>query len=169
MLSHDAPLDELLTADAVTITFENQKNGHKGAVLHHTATDHATFDPVVAMAHRLHALRHLPPSTPLSTYIAKNQRKHVLPTMIRQMLHISVVATGLLSSGYTLDRIGTHSLRASGAMALKLNGHDKATIQKLGRWSSDTYLRYIHAQIGELSQGLASSMATPLHFTNLAV
>jgi hypothetical protein len=52
--------------------------------------------------------------------------------------------TNLPANGYDLTRIGAHSLRASGAMALKLNGYGKETIMKVGRWSSDTFLTYIH-------------------------
>ena len=45
----------------------------------------------------------------------------------------SVLVTGLNKSGYTVDRVGTHSLRAGGAMALAFNGYDATTIKKMGR------------------------------------
>jgi hypothetical protein len=77
-------------------------------------------------------------------------------------------ATGLYSQGYTPRRIGSHSLRASGAMALKLNGSDEATIMKVGRWSSKTFLTYIHEQIGALSAGLSLRMSTRISFQNVA-
>ena len=53
-------------------------------------------------------------------------------------------------------------------MALKLNGYDEVVIQKLGRWSSNTYLRYIHSQIGALTAGVSGSMAHPHPFVNIA-
>ena len=62
-------------------------------------------------------------------------------------------------AGYDLTRIGAHSLRASGAMALKLNGYDKETIMKIGRWSSDTFLTYIHSQIAALTMGVAAMIS----------
>ena len=36
LLDNDSPQEVLAQADAVTICLENQKNGHKNAVLHHT-------------------------------------------------------------------------------------------------------------------------------------
>jgi hypothetical protein len=36
ILPHAAPMESLLTADAVSICLENQKNGKKNAVLHRT-------------------------------------------------------------------------------------------------------------------------------------
>jgi hypothetical protein len=45
--------------------------------------------------------------------------------------------------GFTAAFVSSHSLRAGGAMAMKLNGEDRDTIRKQqGRWlgSSDTFL-----------------------------
>ena len=61
--------------------------------------------------------------------------------------------TKLNDSGYTLSRIGTHSLRASGAIAFWLSGHGPVAIMKLGCWRTQTFLTYIHAQIAELTSG----------------
>ena len=49
------------------------------------------------------------------------------------------------------DLVGAHSLCAGGAMALKLHGYDDTTIMKMGRWTSLTFLQYIHNQISHLS------------------
>ena len=46
--------------------------------------------------------------------------------------------------------VGAYSLRAGGAMALKLHGYDDTTIMKMGRWTSLTFLQYIHNQISHL-------------------
>ena len=53
-------------------------------------------------------------------------------------------------------------------MALKLHGYDEVLIQTLGRWSSNTYLRYIHSQIGALTTGVSNHMAHPQPFLNIA-
>jgi hypothetical protein len=50
------------------------------------------------------------------------------------------VSDGLLLRGYTIERISSHSLRAGGAMALKLSGSSDSTIMRVGRWTSLTYL-----------------------------
>jgi hypothetical protein len=74
----------------------------------------------------------------------------------------------LVSQGYDLKRVSTHSLRASGAMALKLQGVDDSLIMKIGRWTGLTFLTYIHSQIGALNAGLARRMAIRVHFINVA-
>jgi hypothetical protein len=105
------------------------------------------------------------PSTPLSFVspgvyvIAKN-----VDDLVKRAAH----STNLVAQGYNLNLVGTHSLRASGAMALKLQGVDDTTIMKIGRWSGLTFLTYIHTQIGALNVGLAQRMAIRVHFINVA-
>ena len=70
----------------------------------------------------------------------------------------------VINAGYNLARIGTHSLRSGGAISLAINGVDHAIIMKMGRWSSNSYVKYIKSRIGELTHGLSSAMARPLHF-----
>jgi len=41
VLPHYLSLAKLLQADAITICLENQKNGHRDAMLHHTTSGHA--------------------------------------------------------------------------------------------------------------------------------
>ena len=52
-------------------------------------------------------------------------------------------------------------------MALKLNGYDKETIMKIGRWSSDTFLTYIHSQIAALTMGVTAKMTRQVNFQNV--
>ena len=66
------------------------------------------------------------------------------------------------------DLVGAHSLRAGGAMALKLHGYDDTTIMKMGRWTSLTFLQYIHNQIAHLSKDISAKMSIPLPFVNVA-
>ena len=159
---------ERQAATAVTISLVNQKNGHKDAIVHHTASTDPTFCPVRAAARRLDHLHAFPPDTPICTYLtsagtpSRVRSRHII-TAIR----LAVKGTNV--QGYPEDRVGSHSLRASGAMALKLNGYDDVMIMKLGRWTSNTYLRYIHSQIGALTANVASAMGRALHFRNVAV
>ncbi len=74
---------------------------------------------------------------------------------------------GLLDKGYTLDRVSSHSLRAGGAMAMKLSGATDSTIMRIGQWTSLTYLTYIHSQIGALSAGVAWKMSEEFTFQNV--
>ena len=74
---------------------------------------------------------------------------------------------GLLEQGYTLARVSSHSLRSGIAMALKLAGESSDTIMRVGRWTSLTYMTYIHAQIGALAKGLAWIMSKHHTFHNV--
>ena len=84
--------------------------------------------------------------------------------MVRQ----SAADLNLHEKGIDPDLIGSHSLRAGGAMALKLHNYADTTIQKLGRWSSATWLQYIHNQIAHLSKGVAKQMSEDLPWVNIA-
>jgi hypothetical protein len=72
-----------------------------------------------------------------------------------------------MTKGYTLIRISSHSLRAMGAMALKLSGASESTIMRVGRWTSLTYLTYIHMQIKAFTSGLAWHMSLAFTFQNV--
>jgi hypothetical protein len=165
-LPHDAPAHVLLQADAATLTIDNQKNSQRGATIHHTACRDQTFCPVRALVRIILRVRQLSvdPCVPISLFAVD---QHVTANDITKAIRVAAASTNLFRAGYTLDRISAHSLRASGAMALKLAGHDEATIKKIGRWSSSTWLKYIHAQIATLTAGLSEQMAVERVFVNV--
>jgi len=74
-------------------------------------------------------------------------------------------ALGLLGNGYNLKWIGSHPLWAGGATALYINKKDALAIQCAGRWTSTTFMDYIHGQLDVTTHGLAQkmSMQTPYH------
>jgi hypothetical protein len=166
VLPTTSPLDLLLRAESVTLYLDNQKNGQRGATIHHTACP-SWFCPVKALARRVAHIvsQGCAPTTPLS-YVGPGT--HVIAKNVKALVHRAAVETNLPAQGYDLHRIGTHSLRASGAMALKLQGTDDSLIMKIGRWTGLTFLTYIHAQIGALNTGLAQRMTTRIHFVNVA-
>ena len=163
------PREVLTTADGVTICLENQKNGQRGDVLHHTrASVPGATCPVKAAIQLLHPIRHMPESTPLGTYVAENgTTKRVRANNVRAGVRHAAATSGIEAQGYDLTKIGTHSLRAGGAVALKLAGKDEPTIMKMGRWNSKTFLIYIRNQIGNLTVGIATSMANALTYHNV--
>ncbi len=73
----------------------------------------------------------------------------------------------LLAKKYTLDRVSSHSLRAGGAMAMKLSGAMNSRIMHIGIWTLLTYLTNIHTQIGALSAGMAWKMSRCFTFQNV--
>ena len=74
----------------------------------------------------------------------------------------------LAQSGINPDLIGVHTLRAGGAMALKLQGASDTTIMKIGRWTSLTFLQYIHNQIAHLNKNISLQMSGKITFQNIA-
>ena len=74
------------------------------------------------------------------------------------------VFSSLLSSCFPGLSLNTHSFRIGGASAAASNGLNDATIQVLGRWSSDAYRRYLHFSdnvVEDISQRMSR---TPTHF-----
>jgi hypothetical protein len=149
----------------VTLYLENQKNGHKGATIHHTAVV-GWFCPVKALVCRVAdiAKQGLGLDTPLSCVSPGIDvaSQHIVKTVGETARIIN-----LADHGYELTRIGAHSLRALGAMAMKLDGCDADTIKKVGRWTSSTFLIYIHSQIAALNTGLAQRMVRPIYFQDV--
>ena len=137
------------------------------ATLFHLQTDDPGFCPVRAAAHIVHRLVRLQANAPQLPISMSFPGRHVPSADITTAVRHSVLLGNLLPQGYTVSRVSAHSLRASGAMALKINGHDKAIIKKLGRWSSTTWLTYIHSQIASLTTGLATSMCNQHTFFNV--
>jgi hypothetical protein len=72
--------------------------------------------------------------------------------------------------GFALDQIGTHSIRASGAMQLYLHdGVTKPKIMKIGRWKSKTWLTFIHNQIMVVMARLSRLMSQLAIYYNVTV
>jgi hypothetical protein len=100
LLNNYADRAELMGADAVTLFLENQKNGHKGATIHHTAVD-GWFCPVKALVRRVAniASQGLGPDTPLSCISPgiNVASQHIVKT-VREAARL----TGLTNHGYVL-------------------------------------------------------------------
>ena len=148
----------------------NQKNGTRGQLVHHSSTGQPT-DPVKSLAYRIaHIMSHTTDNTtPLSAFFTKRHGlQHVFSGDINTFVKNTVSSLGLEASGFPRQSVSSHSLRAGGAMAMKLNGIDRDTIKKFGRWSSDTFLMYIHEQISAFSQGVSTTMSNEILFQNIA-
>ena len=172
VIAHTAPLEELLTATEATLRIRNQKNGVKGQCIHNTCTNTA-YSPIKSLAHRIHHIisNGGGAESAIATYYDKpNVDKAVSYNNISNAVREGAKGIGLFTGqyGYTPEDIGTHSLRAGGAMAMHLNGIPSTTIQKQGRWKSQTFLMYIHEQIGSFAAGISLKMATHLPFRQIA-
>ena len=171
VLPRASPLETLLTADQCTLKIINQKNGRMGETITHETVQNEVHGPVTATARRVHHILSNGGTTRnlLSDYITENGKwSTVTAAQMRTGVRASVRHLGLDKNGIDPDLVGVHSLRAGGAMAMKLQGIADTTIQKQGRWTSMTFLQYIHNQIAHLSKDLSTKMSTKLTFTNIA-
>ena len=167
LLHHSAGINTLLSADSATICIANTKNGTKGAVVHHEAFG-GPLCPVAALARRVANIGPgLDKCAINKVYHANGCTTTVTDRDIGTAVRWGASCDGLLAKGYTLNRISSHSLRAGGAMAMKLSGLSDSTIMRVGRWTLLTYLTYIHTQIGALTAGVAWRMSTAFIFQNV--
>jgi hypothetical protein len=167
LLNPKAPLTTLMTADSATIRIAHTKNGTKGVVVHHEAIG-GTLWPVAALARRIHNIGQGSSTCPISIVFHKNkQPTRASDRDITMAVRWGAAVDDLFNRGYTSNRVSSHSLRSGGAMALKLAGESSETIMKVGRWTSLTYMTYIHAQIGALAKGLAWRMLKQHTFHNV--
>jgi hypothetical protein len=167
LLDHDSDLPTLLCVDSATILIANTKNGTKGAFVHHDAVG-GNICPVAALACRMDNLRGVPASTPLSTVCHPPTRTNrVSDQDVTIALQWGAMYNCLMAKGYTVDRVSLHSLRARGAMAMKLSGTTDSMIMGISCWTSLTYLTYIHSQIGALLAGVAWKMSQQFTFQNV--
>jgi hypothetical protein len=74
----------------------------------------------------------LPRGTINLVYMASGQTSRVSDHNIGIAVQWGAASDSLISRVYTLDRILSHSLRASGAMAMKLSGASDSTIMRVG-------------------------------------
>jgi hypothetical protein len=124
--------------DSATIFIANTKNGTKGAVVYHEAFG-GPICPVAALARRVANLQSGTNMCTLDTvYHASGRITTVLDCNIGIAVWWGATYDGLITKGYTLTRISSHSLRAGGAMAMKLSGASGSTIMWVGQLTSLT-------------------------------
>ena len=160
----------LTTCTAATMSLKNQKNGRKNCSIHVEATNADTC-PIRAIVRRLdHINQHTSDQTTIiSTYFT---HPHAQPRMLTanemtRAVRIAVADLGLERNGLSPAQVGSHSLRAGGAMAMYLNNVPHDTVRKIGRWQSDTFLMYIHEQIAAFAHRVSKKMSTPITFHNI--
>lgn len=163
--AHTGPLTSLHQCSYASITFIDQKNGHKGQTVAHHTSGHPTCCPVRALLRRVHYLRehNAPPNTPISATFLNGHflvpKTHQLTALLRQAAQRSSTIT------YKPSDISPRSLRSGGAMALLLAGVDKTIIQLVGRWTSDALFSYLHSFALPLIKDHSSKMLRHGTFT----
>jgi hypothetical protein len=160
----DSPLERLLQADGATINLANQKNRVKDAKVSHTPSGDPTICPCRYLARLVDALSSLPTNTALRTFRTATGTSQVTGWEILETVCQGARWDNRHLAGYDYTHIGTHSLHSRGATRLCLEGFNKDVIRLMGRWSSNTYLKYIQPQIAQLAAGAAAQMALPQRY-----
>jgi hypothetical protein len=148
---------ELLTATFCILQFTDQKNANRGEQVGHAASGDYIFCPVRALARRVIHLRRngAPPHTPIHCYYEqfRGRQLRVPSSSINLLLRHSATLLNLNPADVTVK-----ALRATGAMALITARIDSDLIRLLGRWQSDSMLRYLHVQAIPVLQNFARAM-----------
>ena len=142
-----------------------------GQTVHHESVPDIEHCPIKALASQVYSILSTGGTAEslLCTYFDDDGEEQAVTS--QDMVHAVRTATKLLNMegvGICPDLVGSHSLRAGGAMAMKLHGESDTTIMKFGRWRSTTFLMYIHSQIAHLSAGVSQRMSQHIPFTNIA-
>ena len=170
IIPHNSPrLDE---ATHVTIVFGIQKCDE----IDEPVTQHRTSDsdlcPVRAWTRIVRRLRRIPkynPSWPVFTYHNGTSISYIKSSEIRLDIRVTVDIMGEAILGFTSNDVGTHSIRAGGAMMMYLGKQPIPTIMMIGRWHSNAFLTYIEKQVLQFSQGVSQAMLTYNTFQNIPV
>jgi hypothetical protein len=171
IIPNTSPLPMLYNTTWAVMRITNQKNGTRGSRISHD-TSNTKACPVRALARRVHYIHSHPQCSPtdiISTYysIPSKRPRPLQAYDINRIIKTAVRALKLDKKGFPPEAVSSHSLRAGGAMAMHLNHIDRDKIRNQGRWSSDTFLLYIHEQISAFSAGLSAQMSKEIGWFNI--
>ena len=160
-----------LCAGAI-MSISNQKYRKRSQVIHQKQFI-MIFCPICAIIRRVYQIlaNTSNPNTIIgSTYFKTSfcKGRNILTNDINQAIKSTIIQLGLVKNGLHQDLVGSHSLRVVGALAMHLQEVDPNTIKKIGSWSSDTLIMYIHEQMPVFLAGVSHKMSTTVRFHNIA-
>lgn len=99
-------------------------------------------------------------NSPVNTWFDPKKKKLVYITskQICTQLRSSAHAIGSEKLGFDPDEIGCHSIRSGGAMALYLSNPNELIIMLIGRWKSNSFMKYIRKQVAMFSKNISKGM-----------
>jgi hypothetical protein len=153
--------EDLLSATFVVLIFTDQKNSVRGETVGHGLSGDPHACPVLSTVRRVLHLRsfNAPPHTPLCMLDATG--RSITPSAITSLLRQGALAFSIATNA-VLPTIYQKALRSTGASALLSQGVDQTTIKLLGRWKSESALRYLHLQTHSRMECFAPSMLRAL-------
>ena len=131
------------TADAVMITFTDQKNGEKNESIVRRRSTSDKFCAVRTWAqvvNRISGYPGAPPNSPVNTVSHKGKLRYITSDMIKARIRTVV---SKLEPSLPLESVTPHSIRATYATILFKQGKDLDEVKLMGRWKSDAFLLYI--------------------------
>ena len=156
---------------SATLSISNQKNGKHSQVIHHVAL-HTPGCPIWAI---IRCIKHIQvhtsdQQTTLGSYFSSTHalERTILASVMNTAIKNVVGALELHRYSLLTAHVGSHSLHVGVAMAMHLTRVQHDIIKKMGRWSSDTFLIYIHEQISVFSAGVSKQMTHSIPFHNIA-
>ena len=163
---------DLAEAETISITFEDQKNGDKFDTVNLQNSNDKTLNPITAWANTVSRIMKSPGSTrntPINSYLIGKKFYSISAKNAINALRSAVTKYGEDRLGFKASEIGTHSIRSGGAMAMYLAVPQipTYTIQLIGRWRSDAFLKYIRKQVKQFSAFISTSMVTNENFSHV--
>ena len=158
-INHRDP--DLVNADTVSWTFEDQKNDERNVTIPQDNNNDPLLNPVRALAitiQRILSYKNTNNDTTLCTYRSKGKLLEFKSEDILQAFRTNARVMGKDTLGFSPEDIGTHSNRSAAAMAMFLDDTPVFMIMLVGRWSSDAFLKYIRRQVLEFSKGISKGM-----------
>jgi hypothetical protein len=129
---------------------------------------HPFLCPVKAWASiilRISAYPSATDTTQVNSYMTKSGKLSCIAlSHIQTRLKAATTAVGEASLGFRIDDIGCHSLRSGSAMAMYLAHIPITTIQRIGRWKSTAFLRYIREQVDCFTTNVSTKMISVQSF-----
>ena len=105
--------------------------------------------------------------TSVSTVWNHARREQITSRQLIMSLRSACATIGSAHLGFDPSKIRTHSLRSGAAIKMYLAGVPVYTIMLIGRWSSNTFLRYIQKQVKQFLQDVAKKMLTQRPFRTI--
>jgi hypothetical protein len=169
-LPHQSPL--LSSADIVSITFEDQKNGDRFETVNLQSSKDKLLNPVIAWATTIKRIINSPGSTKnttINSYLIGKKFYSITAKDAINALRSAVKLQGEDDLGFKACEVGTHSIRSGGAMAMYLASPQiqTYTIQLIGRWKSDAFLQYIRRQVKQFSSHISEAMISNENFSHI--
>ena len=157
-------------ANCVLVTFKAQKNERKFDTVTQYATLHPVLCPVkqwAAIAKFISLYPGASKETPVSAALHHKQIAQITQKMVNEALRDGVKAYRKSKLRIKASEVGTHSLSSGAAMAMYRGGLPVYSIQLIGRWLSNSFMKYIQKQIKEFTLGVSMKMLTVQVFCHI--